>query len=122
MAKKPTPYELRGEIIHLVARWLEKEFPTHFVTTTLLSLGDTMTDEEVLNALENSPGIGHGIDRIQLTGEQLRSIRDSLNMTQTEFGLNLGAARRTVADWEGGKRKIPGTVHEILRLKGWLLI
>lgn len=50
-------YAIRGQIIALVAEWMHKSLPSHFVTTTLLSLDDTLTDEEVLNCLLNTPGI-----------------------------------------------------------------
>ena len=50
-------YAIRGQIIALVAAWMQQSLPPHFVTTTLLSLDDTLTDEEVLNCLVNTPGI-----------------------------------------------------------------
>jgi DNA-binding transcriptional regulator YiaG len=56
-----------------------------------------------------------------LDADGLRKIRQTLSMTQTEFGTYLGGSPlRTIQDWESGKNKIPTTVVEILRLKGQL--
>lgn len=54
----------------------------------------------------------------ELTPRKLREIRESLKMTQEEFGEYLGSARRTVQDWELGNRKIPNTIIEVLKAKG----
>ncbi len=54
----------------------------------------------------------------EVTKERLVEIRKGLGMTQEEFGEYVSAARRTVQDWEGGHRKVPASLVEILRLKG----
>jgi len=41
-----------------------------------------------------------------LTGEEIKSIRTNLKMTQTEFGAMLGAKPRTVQSWENGDRNV----------------
>ena len=41
-----------------------------------------------------------------LTGEEIKSIRTNLKMTQTEFGAMLGAKLRTVQSWENGDRNV----------------
>lgn len=56
----------------------------------------------------------------ELDATKLKEVRKSLNMTQADFAEYLGAARRTVQDWELDNRKIPNTVVEVLKAKGQL--
>lgn len=98
----------------------------------------TKSHYEICNeqgAVENFTGVYanretlHGIGRAEfvpnptifLPPKELIAVRKRLGLTQTEFGQYLGGAPlRTVQDWEGGHRKIPFTIAEILRLKGQL--
>ena len=42
-----------------------------------------------------------------MTGEQLKEIREKLGLSQTELAERLRVARNTVWRWEQGKRHIP---------------
>jgi len=42
-----------------------------------------------------------------MTPQEIKTLRQSLNLSQTKFGMLVGVAMRTVQDWESGKRN-PG--------------
>lgn len=47
----------------------------------------------------------------------IKKIRKSLDMTQTEFGEMLGVGLRSVQNWESGKRNISDSAKKLLELK-----
>lgn len=54
-----------------------------------------------------------------MTAQQLRKIRQSLNLSQTDFAAWLGegvATTRAVQFWEAGDRKVPAYVRRIIEL------
>ncbi|HHC78493.1 MAG TPA: helix-turn-helix domain-containing protein [Flavobacteriia bacterium] len=48
---------------------------------------------------------------------EIRKIRESMKMTQTEFGKMLGVGLRSVQNWESGDRKISDTAKLLLESK-----
>ena len=42
-----------------------------------------------------------------MTGQELKTLRTRLRLTQAELGKRLGVARVTVARWEIGLRRVP---------------
>jgi len=42
---------------------------------------------------------------------EMKTTRNSLQMTQEQFGAHLGVTRNTVARWENGRLKIPRVVE-----------
>lgn len=55
-----------------------------------------------------------------LSGDDIRMIRGSLNMTQTELALALGTTQNTVSRWEGGTTPVANPVMLRLALEGLL--
>ena len=54
---------------------------------------------------------------IQPTPEQIRALRKSLGMTQTQYGELVYSKLRTVQDWEGGLRTMHLSTWELLHIK-----
>lgn len=50
-------------------------------------------------------------------GEDIRALRKSAGLTQAQLGALTGTAKRTVQDWEAGRRNIPPAKWELLREK-----
>lgn len=48
---------------------------------------------------------------------EIRALRNSAGLTQTQFGALLHCALRTVQDWEGGQAKMPPGLWELARMK-----
>lgn len=49
-----------------------------------------------------------------MTAEQIRAIRASLGLTQSQFGREVGgASARTVRRWEAGTCQVPGSVAKL---------
>lgn len=46
--------------------------------------------------------------------EELKRIRDSIGMNRTQFSEYIGIPRRTLEDWEGGRRQMPGYVLRLI--------
>jgi DNA-binding transcriptional regulator YiaG len=57
----------------------------------------------------------HNMDTVK----ELKSLRESVGMNLTDFSAHLGIPRRTMDDWEKGKRKPPDYILELIsyRLK-----
>ena len=51
------------------------------------------------------------------TPAEIRERRTAHGLTQVQFGELVGAARRTVEDWEAGKRNMPAPKFELAQLK-----
>jgi DNA-binding transcriptional regulator YiaG len=51
------------------------------------------------------------------TPEEIRELRTAYGLTQAQFGEIVSAARRTVEDWEAGRRNMPAPKFELARLK-----
>ena len=50
------------------------------------------------------------------TNEEIKSIRESLSMSQITFAKVLGTSHRTVQDWERGIQSPSSTVHRFLEI------
>jgi len=50
-----------------------------------------------------------------MTPAQIKHVRESLQMTQTEFAAEIGVNLRTVQKWEGDERKPVGMALAALR-------
>lgn len=48
--------------------------------------------------------------------DEMKSIRADMGLTQVEFGKLLGVPKRTVQNWEGGLRAIPGPAVILARI------
>lgn len=46
--------------------------------------------------------------------EKLKRLREISDMNRTEFSVYMGIPRRTLEDWEGGRRKAPDYVLRLL--------
>ena len=51
------------------------------------------------------------------TPGEFRAVRRAARLTQEGAGILLEVARRTVQDWEGGRRAIPRGMFELLQIK-----
>ncbi len=51
------------------------------------------------------------------TPEQIKAHRAAHGLTQTAYGLLVGAKLRTVQDWESGARKMPPSKRELVQIK-----
>ena len=55
--------------------------------------------------------------KYELTPEQIKKLRKTLKLTQTEFGEIIGVAKQAIIYWEKGKhRPIPGFRRAIVNL------
>lgn len=50
-----------------------------------------------------------------MKGKEVRKIRESLHLNQTEFGKKVGVSKNTVSNWENDLTEIPKTVLYLLR-------
>jgi putative transcriptional regulator len=48
--------------------------------------------------------------------EDIRGIREKMNVSQTAFAALLGVSIRTLQDWEQGRRKPTGPAQSLLRI------
>ena len=51
------------------------------------------------------------------TKEAIKAHRAACGLTQTAYGLLVGATRRTVQDWESGARTMPSSKWELVQIK-----
>lgn len=51
------------------------------------------------------------------TPAEIRELRTAHGLTQVQFGELVDAARRTVEDWEAGRRNMPAPKFELAQLK-----
>lgn len=60
--------------------------------------------DELVEQLEEDP----------LPPETVRTVREALGLSQEDFGEKVGAARRTVQDWEAGARNCRGPARMLV--------
>ena len=51
------------------------------------------------------------------TPQQIKAHRAACGLTQTAYGLLVGAKLRTVQDWESGARTMPSSKWELVQIK-----
>lgn len=51
------------------------------------------------------------------TPQQIKAHRAACGLTQTAYGLLVGAKLRTVQDWESGARTMPPSKWELVQIK-----
>jgi DNA-binding transcriptional regulator YiaG len=51
-----------------------------------------------------------------MTSDEIRTARESLGLTQREFGAMLMSSERTVRAWEAGFRNMPRPTEQLLKL------
>ncbi len=49
--------------------------------------------------------------------KRVKALRERMGMTQQQFGDYFKIPKRTLQDWEGGKRKIPEYVLDLMEFK-----
>jgi DNA-binding transcriptional regulator YiaG len=61
--------------------------------------------------------VGHNIvyTRKELTPEEIRFLRKTMDLTQSELGQWMGQSSQQVARWEKGQSTIPGPADRLLR-------
>jgi len=48
--------------------------------------------------------------------QQIKTVREKLNVSQNEFALMIGVSVRTLQNWEQGRRKPEGPAKALLRI------
>ncbi len=90
----------------------------------LLNGFDAESDEigERFVSVKDVAGLHHAIglhlvsNRKSLSPAEIRFLRRTMDLTQSELGRKLGQSDQTVARWEKGKTEIPGPADRLLRL------
>ncbi|MFZ1106844.1 MAG: helix-turn-helix domain-containing protein [Rhodomicrobium sp.] len=54
--------------------------------------------------------------RSKMSGEEFRTLRDVLGMTQEQLGTRMGVDGRTIRKWENNERNIPGPAIELAKI------
>jgi len=70
----------------------------------------TSFTEKELNSL------GIKIPEVQLTTQQIKNIREQMNLSQTVFAKMLNVSPSSIRQWEQGKRKPSGSTKVLLEL------
>lgn len=52
----------------------------------------------------------------EIKAPEIKTIREKLNVSQTEFALMIGVSIRTLQNWEQGRRKPEGPAKALLRI------
>jgi len=60
--------------------------------------------------------LGIDIPKIQVTTEQIKSIREEMNISQTVFAKILNVSPSSIRQWEQGKRTPSGSTKVLLEL------
>jgi putative transcriptional regulator len=60
--------------------------------------------------------LGVTVPKIQLTPEQIKNIRQEMNLSQTVFSKLLNVSASSIRQWEQGKRKPSGSTKVLLEL------
>ena len=55
------------------------------------------------------------IKALKMKGKEIRKLRESLHLNQTEFGKKVGVSKNTVSNWENNLTEIPKTVLHLLK-------
>ena len=53
---------------------------------------------------------------IEIKPPDIKSVREKLNVSQSEFALMIGVSLRTLQNWEQGRRKPEGPAKALLRV------
>lgn len=53
---------------------------------------------------------------IEIKPPDIKSVREKLNVSQSEFALMIGVSLRTLQNWEQGRRKPEGPANALLRV------
>ncbi len=53
---------------------------------------------------------------IEIKPPDIKSVREQLNVSQSEFALMIGVSLRTLQNWEQGRRKPEGPAKALLRV------
>ena len=69
-----------------------------------------------LEAGLSSPSLGIDIPKIQVTTDQIKSIREKMNISQTVFAKILNVSPSSIRQWEQGKRTPSGSTKVLLEL------
>ena len=81
---------------------------------------DDLMFDELLNSVREADKIIHGkvqasrvfeFDEIQIT-----EIREGLGLSQSEFALLIGVSKRTLENWEQGRRHPTGPAKALLKI------
>lgn len=67
--------------------------------------------------MSNHPNRGKGTAARNPKPEEVRALRESLNLTQTEAGKIIFCSLRGWQEWEGGNRAMHPAFWELFRLK-----
>lgn len=59
---------------------------------------------------------GRGKKRIVKVPDDVRAIRERMDLSQSAFAALLGVSLRTLQDWEQGRRKPTGPAYALLRV------
>ena len=71
--------------------------------------------QEILNSIREIKAGGGKRKHIKVP-EDIKSIRQRLNLSQSAFAALLGVSKRTLQDWEQGRRKPRGPACSLLRI------
>ena len=52
----------------------------------------------------------------EINPPEIKTVREKLNVSQTEFALMIGVSIRTLQNWEQGRRKPEGPAKALLRI------
>ena len=71
--------------------------------------------QELLDAVREIKAGGGKRTRIEVP-DDVKAIRERLNLSQSAFAALLGVSKRTLQDWEQGRRKPRGPACSLLRI------
>jgi len=76
--------------------------------------------DELMSSVQEMDAIIKGEQKASRTFDfpdpEVKSIRDSMGMSQDRFAALLGVSKRTVENWEQGRRQPTGPARSLLRL------
>ena len=71
--------------------------------------------QELLDSIREIQAGGGKRTRIEIPAD-VRAIRERLDLSQSAFAALLGVSKRTLQDWEQGRRKPTGPACSLLRI------
>ncbi len=72
--------------------------------------------ESVQEMDENVNGSKHASSNFDYPDPEVKSIRNRLGVSQEKFAVILGVSKRTVENWEQGRRQPKGAARSLLRI------
>jgi putative transcriptional regulator len=76
--------------------------------------------EKLVASIKEAGDIKSGRKRpsrvFEIKAPEIRTVREKLNVSQTEFALMIGVSVRTLQNWEQGRRKPEGPAKALLRI------